>query len=182
AGVRRIEALSGAGVEEFINNQLLQLQAVKNLFNNPKELLKVIENNAIENKELKKKIESFEAKQIVALKAELNEKVEIINNTKFIGAIVDVNSADNLKKLVIELKQNADVAILATNIIGKSNVVVMINEAWENTKSLDATKIIKEHIAPVIKGGGGGSKNIATAGGQEASNLPKVIDVVKALL
>ncbi|HNE94314.1 MAG TPA: alanine--tRNA ligase-related protein, partial [Chitinophagaceae bacterium] len=128
AGVRRIEALSGAGVEEFINNQLLQLQAVKNLFNNPKELLKVIENNAIENKELKKKIESFEAKQIVALKAELNEKVEIINNTKFIGAIVDVNSADNLKKLVIELKQNADVAILATNIIGKSNVVVMINE------------------------------------------------------
>ncbi|HNN30706.1 MAG TPA: alanine--tRNA ligase, partial [Chitinophagaceae bacterium] len=110
AGVRRIEALSGAGVEEFINNQLLQLQAVKNLFNNPKELLKVIENNAIENKELKKKIESFEAKQIVALKAELNEKVEIINNTKFIGAIVDVNSADNLKKLVIELKQNADVA------------------------------------------------------------------------
>lgn len=182
AGVRRIEALSGAGVEEFINNQLLQLQAVKNLFNNPKELLKVIENNAIENKELKKKIESFEAKQIVALKAELNEKVEIINNTKFIGAIVDVNSADNLKKLVIELKQNADVAILATNIIGKSNVVVMINDAWENTKSLDATKIIKEHIAPVIKGGGGGSKNIATAGGQEASNLPKVIDVVKALL
>ena len=43
-------------------------------------------------------------------------------------------------------------------------------------------KIIKEHIAPLIKGGGGGQKTLATAGGQDISQLEKVIEVVKGLL
>ena len=49
-------------------------------------------------------------------------------------------------------------------------------------KNLDAGKIIKEHVAPLIKGGGGGQKNLATAGGQDASNLKQVIEKVKSLL
>jgi alanyl-tRNA synthetase len=47
---------------------------------------------------------------------------------------------------------------------------------------LDAGKIIKETVAPLIKGGGGGQKNLATAGGQDASHLQEVISRVKALL
>ena len=49
-------------------------------------------------------------------------------------------------------------------------------------KNLDAGKIIKEQVAPLIKGAGGGQKTLATAGGQDASNLQKVIDTVKNLL
>ena len=48
--------------------------------------------------------------------------------------------------------------------------------------SLDASKIIKQNIAPLIKGGGGGQKTLATAGGQDASNLDKVIEVVRGLM
>ncbi|MGZ5248268.1 MAG: DHHA1 domain-containing protein [Flavitalea sp.] len=51
-----------------------------------------------------------------------------------------------------------------------------------SSKGLDAGKIIKEHIAPLIKGGGGGQKTLATAGGQDASNLGKVIEVVRGLI
>jgi alanyl-tRNA synthetase len=47
---------------------------------------------------------------------------------------------------------------------------------------LDAGKMIKEIVAPLIKGGGGGQKNLATAAGQDASNLEKVIEKVKGLL
>jgi alanyl-tRNA synthetase len=49
-------------------------------------------------------------------------------------------------------------------------------------KKIDAGKIIKENIAPMIKGGGGGQKNLATAGGQDASNLKKIIEIVKSIL
>jgi alanyl-tRNA synthetase len=42
--------------------------------------------------------------------------------------------------------------------------------------------LIKEKIAPLIKGGGGGQKTLATAGGQDASQLNKVIEVVKQSL
>jgi alanyl-tRNA synthetase len=49
-------------------------------------------------------------------------------------------------------------------------------------KNLDASRIIKEIVAPLIKGGGGGQKTIATAGGQDASTLDSVISAVKALI
>ena len=45
-----------------------------------------------------------------------------------------------------------------------------------------AVKIIKEKVAPLIKGGGGGQKTMATAGGQDASRLEAVIQNVKNLL
>ena len=49
-------------------------------------------------------------------------------------------------------------------------------------KGLEAPKMIKEIITPLIKGGGGGQKTLATAGGTDSSNLQLVIDNVKAVL
>ena len=182
AGVRRIEAFSGKAAEQFIYEQLQQLHEVKNIFNNPKELLKIIENTITENKDLKKKIESLETKQLAALKQELLQNIETINNYTFLGVNVEVSNTDNLKKLTLDFKNEADVVVLTANITGKASVALMLSDAVISHKNLDATKIIKEHIATIIKGGGGGQKSLATAGGQDASNLTKVIDAVKKLL
>jgi len=182
AGVRRIEAFSGKAAEQFIYEQLQQLHEVKNIFNNPKELLKIIENTITENKDLKKKIESLETKQLATLKQELLQNIETINNYTFLGVNVEVSNADNLKKLTLDFKNEADVVVLTANITGKASVALMLSDAVISHKNLDATKIIKEHIATIIKGGGGGQKSLATAGGQDASNLTKVIDAVKKLL
>jgi alanyl-tRNA synthetase len=57
-----------------------------------------------------------------------------------------------------------------------------MDEAVAEQKGLDAAKIIKEHVDAVIKGGGGGQKTLATAGGQDGNNLAKVIDIVKNLV
>ncbi len=187
AGVRRIEAVSGKAAEDYINLQLHQLHEVKTAFNNPKELMKVIENAMAENKELKKKMESLEAKHLSALKNELAAKVKVINGVSFIGATVEVSNAESLKKLAHQLCTSfpsgvGEAVVLASNIGGKASVAIALSEEVVNAKGLEAPKIIKEHITPIIKGGGGGSKTLATAGGQDASNLNKVIDVVKSLL
>jgi alanyl-tRNA synthetase len=42
--------------------------------------------------------------------------------------------------------------------------------------------LIKTHVAGLIKGGGGGQKVLATAGGQDATGLQKTIDAVKAFI
>ena len=181
AGVRRIEAVSGKAAEAYINNTFNQLSLVKDLYNNPKELIKQIENSLAETKELKKKIESLEAKQLVILKAELLTQVEKINDNTFIGKVLELSNADGLKKLATELIATNDVVVLAANISGKASVAIALSESLVN-KGLEVPKIIKEHITPIIKGGGGGQKNLATAGGLDASNLNKVIEVVKGLL
>lgn len=181
AGVRRIEAVSGKAAEAYIEKAFIDLHTVKLLFNNPKELIKQIENSIAENKELKKKIESLEAKQLISLKAEVLTKVETINGISFIGQIVDVSNPDNLKKLALELVSSSQAVVLASNINGKPSIAIALSEALVS-KGLEAPKIIKEHITPIIKGGGGGQKALATAGGQDASNLDKVIEAVKLLL
>jgi alanyl-tRNA synthetase len=182
AGVRRIEAVSGKAAEDFIQGQLKTLQEVKNTFNNPKELLKTIDGVIAENKEQKKKIESLETKQLAIIKNELASKVETINGTKFIGAVLDINNADGLKKLNTDLKNIAEVIVLATNTNGKAAVAIGLSDEVVNTKKLEAPQLIKEHITPIIKGGGGGQKTLATAGGQDASNLELVITAIKKLL
>jgi alanyl-tRNA synthetase len=181
AGVRRIEAVSGVAAENYLNEQLQQLDAVKAVFNNPKELIKTIENSVAENRELKKKIESLEAKQLAIIKTELAAKVETINGSTFIGAVLEVSNADGLKKLANDLKTDAQLIVIAANIGGKASVAISVADELV-AKGIEAPKLIKEYITPIIKGGGGGSKNLATAGGQDASNLDTVIAAVKALL
>jgi len=190
AGVRRIEAVSGRAAEELINKQFFTMHLIREALKNPKEIVKAAEALIGENAELKKKIESLEAKQLAGLKDTLLAKAEHINGIDFIGQVVDVSNADSLKKLCFDLKASLPfteagqgyVVVLAANIAGKANVAVMLDDTVAATKNLDAPKIIKEQVAPLIKGGGGGQKTLATAGGQDASNLDAVVAKVKALL
>ena len=72
--------------------------------------------------------------------------------------------------------------MLAANIEGKASVVLSIDETLVAGKNLDAAALIRQKIAPLIKGGGGGQKTLATAGGQDASGLQNAIDAVKTLV
>ena len=109
------------------------------------------------------------------------KKVESVQGANFIGQIVEVNNADTLKKLAFELKPfiTNHIIILAAAIEGKAAIVLLFDEQTAADKNLDAAATIKQKIAPLIKGGGGGQKTLATAGGQDASDLQQVIKVVK---
>jgi len=184
AGVRRIEAVSGQAAQAYINDELSQLQQAKDQLKNPADLGKAIENLLAENNSFKKKLEHLEDRMLVGIRNELLHKDEIINGVTFIGAMVEVSNADALKKLCFDLKNKLHdhVAVLCANIGGKPFVAIGISDTVSAAKNLDAGKIIKEHIAPLIKGGGGGQKTLATAGGQDAGTLQQVIEKVKGLL
>jgi len=188
AGVRRIEALTGSAAFNFLYDQLMGLKEVANLLKT-KDPVKAVEKILLEKQELEKKVESLEAKQLVILKDALfGERVPFpLKNTEasFIGKVVDVSNADHLKKLCFDLKNNLGndyAVVLAANINGKANVAIMLSDTVAEEKGLEAPKIIKEHITPLIKGGGGGQKTLATAGGQDPSNLQQVIEKVRSLL
>jgi len=184
AGVRRIEAITGKAAEDYINDQFRLVESIRESLKSPKDISKAIENISNENAELKKKLERAEAKQLVAIRNELLTKDEIINGVSFVGDIVQVSNADALKKICFDLKNNLHdhLVVLCANIDGKPFVAVGISDTVVAAKNLDAGKIIKEQVAPLIKGGGGGQKNLATAGGQDISNLKEVIGKVRALL
>jgi alanyl-tRNA synthetase len=184
AGVRRIEALCGQSAEAFINEEFDAIKSVRHTLKHPKDIGKTIESLQAENAVLKKRIESLEARQLVGIRNELLQKDEIINNVTFVGDIVEVSNADALKKLALDTRTHLhdSVVTLCANIDGKAYVAISIADTVVAAKNLDATKIIKEQIAGLIKGGGGGQKNLATAGGQDVSQLKEVLEKVKSLL
>ncbi|MES1249996.1 MAG: DHHA1 domain-containing protein, partial [Chitinophaga rupis] len=179
-----VEAVAGIAAQHYINDQLEQLQILKEQLKNPKEPVKALAAITDENAELKKRLEHLENRMLVGIRNELLHKDEIINGVTFVGDIVSVGNADALKKLCFDLKNHLNdyVAVVAANIGGKPFVAIGIADTVVAARGLDAGKIIKEHIAPLIKGGGGGQKNLETAGGQEAGNLQEVIEKVKSLL
>ena len=184
AGVRRIEAVCGLAAENYINEQFVALGEIRGLLKNTKDINKSIENLLTENNSFSKRIEGLEARQLVGIRNELLQKDEIINNVTFVGAIIEVSHADALKKLCTDLKNHLHdhVVVLCSNIDGKAFVAIGISDTVVTAKNLDAAKIIKEQVAGLIKGGGGGQKNLGTAGGQDVSNLKEVIEKVKGLL
>jgi alanyl-tRNA synthetase len=97
---------------------------------------------------------------------------------------VEVPNADALKKICTDLKNHLHdhLVVLCANIGGKANVAIGISETVAVAKGLDAVKLIKDLVSPLIKGGGGGQKTLASAGGQDVSNLAEVIAQVKALI
>jgi alanyl-tRNA synthetase len=190
AGVRRIEAFSGVAAERYIGEQLAEIHVIREQLKHPRELSKAIENLAAENAELKKKLEKAEAKQLGDLRGQLLQKVQPFGDVSFIGEIVEATSADTLKKICFDLKAGLSalpgtppyLVVLAANIDGKAAVAVMLDDQLVASRNLQAPAIIKEQVAPLIKGGGGGQKTLATAGGQDAGNLPQVIEKVRGLL
>jgi alanyl-tRNA synthetase len=184
AGVRRIEALSGKAAENHAHQQSKQLQQIREQLKHTKDIQKSIEQLLTDNASLQKKLENMEARQLVGIRNELLQKDQVINNISFISDIVEVSSPDALKKLCLDLKHHLrdHVVVLCSNIGGKAYVALGISEELVNSKGMDANKIIKETIGPLILGSGGGQKTLATAGGQQVGHFDQVILAVSKML
>ncbi|HEY8659261.1 MAG TPA: alanine--tRNA ligase [Hanamia sp.] len=184
AGLRRIEAVSGVAAEDFINHEFDIIDSIKESLKNPKDIKKSLETLLAEKEKLNKQVDFLTSQLLSVEKEKLLENIEVINGINFIGAIVNVSNADALKKLCLLLIENLEnyLIVLASDIEGKPNVAVALDGKLISVKNMDAIKIIKENVAPLIKGGGGGQKMMATAGGQDASKLKDVIENVKSLM
>lgn len=184
AGVRRIEAVSGSEAENYIHAELEQLNEVKRLLKNPKELSRAIEQLQGENTEMRKQLDILESRMLQSLVLELIKRKKEIGSVSFIGEKIEVSNADALKKICVDLRARLSdhVVVLVSDINGKASVAIGISDSLVSAKGLDAGKLIKEKVAPLIKGGGGGQKNLATAGGQDVSQLQEVIASIQSSL
>jgi alanyl-tRNA synthetase len=134
--------------------------------------------------QVKKKAEQFENQVLAQLSKELISAKEIINGISFVGTTVEVSSADALKKIAFDMSQQLSdgFIVLTSSIQGKASVAIALAENLAQSKNWDASKMIKEQVAPLIKGGGGGQKTLATAGGQDAGQFDKIIRDIRQMI
>jgi len=176
AGVRRIEAITAEKAEAYINNEEVLLSNIKAILKNPPDLLKAVESLAKERDQLSKQMEKLQQQQVTGLKSGIVASASAVNGVQVIVQKVELPSADALKKLAYELRNEIDnlFLILAADIDGRPQIAVMASDNIVSEKNIHAGNLVKE-LAKEIKGGGGGQPFFATAGGSDASGLEKAV-------
>jgi len=183
SGIRRIEAITGEKVVEYVFSQMQELNEIKALFKNPKNTVESVRSLFEEVSKLNKQIDEMTNVQAQAIKKHLKERVQDINGINFIGYKVGLNSAAAIKDLSFQLKNEIDklVLVIGAEIDGKANLSVMISESLVKERGWNASQIIRE-VSKEIQGGGGGQAFYATAGGKNPKGLESAIEKVKELI
>lgn len=176
AGVRRIEAITGAKVEEMMDTIEDTLNELRQLFNNAPDLKAAIRKYIEENAGLKKQMEAFMKEKETLVKGKLINNAKDIHGVKVIKAVLPM-PADSVKNIAFQLKgefpTNLFVAIGSTD-NGKPMLTVAVSEDLVAT-GINAGKLVRE-AAKLIQGGGGGQAHFATAGGKNVDGLSAAVD------
>lgn len=181
AGIRRIEAVTGATALDTLNSAFRQVNTLKSTLKT-KDPLKSVAQLQSQIKELQQKIESFNAKAASGLKDELLTKAADKGDYKLIAEQISLDDAAAIKNLCFDLKKEQGLVILlGTQANGKPGLHLVISEDITASKGWKAGELIRP-LAAHIKGGGGGQPGYASAGGSDASGITKALNAINALL
>ncbi|MDE5795413.1 MAG: alanine--tRNA ligase, partial [Muribaculaceae bacterium] len=183
AGIRRIEAVSGAGVENIIDNFQDLVVGLSNLLGTNGNIRTAVEKAVKENGELRKQVEEAMAERINNLASELLDKAKDTNGVKVVE-LVGVNVPDVVKNVAFTIRKKSPehtVFVGATMSPDKKPLLtVMLSDDLVKNGS-NAGQIVRE-AAKLIKGGGGGQPFFAQAGGKDVEGLSAARDKIIELL
>jgi alanyl-tRNA synthetase len=161
AGVRRIEAITGKAVEQFIDKLYEQID------------VKSLENEQLKERirQFDKEIAGFKSKEIGSTLLDLVSNAKLIDGIKIVVSKVDAENLDQLRtagELLRNELKTSGIGLLASIIEDKAQLVCVVTD--DLTKKYPAGKLVGE-AAKRLGGGGGGKPHLATAGGKDITEL-----------
>ena len=176
AGVRRIEALTGAGVTKYYAELEERLnEAAKVVKATPATLVEKCEHLMAELKALQSENESLKSKAAKDALGDVMNQVVEVKGVKLLATSVPGVDMNGLRDLGDQLKDKLGdgVVVLASELDGKVNLIAMATDGAQ-AKGAHAGNLIKG-IAALVGGGGGGRPNMAQAGGKNPAGIPNAI-------
>jgi alanyl-tRNA synthetase len=181
SGVRRIEAVSGPAVLDYLNVRDKVVKDLSDRFKvKPEEVPDRITTLQTELRNNEKEIQTLKSQLAIVKSDSLLQTAEIIGEHKIIVSQLEDVDAESLKNAAERLLQkigNGAVVLGSVPEAGKVSIVAAFS-AEVNQKGLQAGKFVGT-IAKICGGGGGGRPNLAQAGGKDGSKLPQALDTAK---
>lgn len=173
SGVRRIEAITGAGVEKYIQSQTEQIKSLEQKVEDILDTKKKLEKEIAELR-IKEKLEQLD--HILSLSSDA-KGVSIYKGK------VHADSMDELKSFGDELRNHmrSGVGVLISQIKDKVGIVAVVSDDMMTDKKLSAGKIVGE-LAKLVGGGGGGKAHLATAGGKDVEQIVTTLSKVEKIV
>lgn len=183
AGIRRIEAVTGEGADQYLFGLEDTLAELHEMFQNTPDVIKAVRKLQEEEAALRKELKEAQDLQKQHLVNELLEKGEERNGVTVFEVRQNISSAmakDIAFAIRPRMKDTPFVFVCGSVDNDKPVLTLMISDSLVE-KGHNAGSIVRE-VGKLIQGGGGGQPSFATAGGKNASGLPDAISKALELL
>ena len=179
AGVRRIEAVTGAAAENYLYEQADMIDAIRQLFNNSPQLMTAIRKTLEENAELGKQVGEYIREQIAEKKRQLLEKRVEVGGVRLFLVEKDV-PAEVVKDIAFQIAGELHepfvfIAACVEPSSSKPSLTLMISKDLVESRGWNASQLLRA-AAKHIQGGGGGQPHFATAGGKNVDGLNAAVE------
>lgn len=179
AGVRRIEAVTGAAAENYLYEQADMIDAIRQLFNNSPQLMTAIRKTLEENAELGKQVGEYIREQIAKKKRQLLEKRVEVGGVRLFLVKKDV-PAEAVKDIAFQIAGELHepfvfIAACVEPSSSKPSLTLMISKDLVESRGWNASQLLRT-AAKHIQGGGGGQPHFATAGGKNVDGLNAAVE------
>ncbi|OPC00874.1 alanine--tRNA ligase [Elizabethkingia meningoseptica] len=178
AGIRRIEAITGAKAREYFETLEKNYQEIAQ-FLKSKDVLKSVQKLAEENQSLKSEIESFKAEKAKQEALQWKNEYQDKGDKKLLVKRTSMD-AGSVKDIVFQLKKEipGSLTIILSDAGEKPMITIGVSD--DLTQTYQAGALIKD-LAKEIQGGGGGAPAFATAGGKNLDGLDKAFEKAQQL-
>ena len=176
AGIRRIEAVTGAKVEEALYQLQDTMESLRQLFNGAPDLRGAIERLVSENADMKKQAEEFVHEKAQAYKQELLKQAVERDGVCIITGKT-LLPAEAIKDIAFQLRAEVENALVCIGSVndGKPLLTCAASDSLVKDHGVNVGKVIRE-AAKLMQGGGGGQPHFATAGGKNPDGISAAID------
>ncbi|MGJ3258624.1 MAG: alanine--tRNA ligase [Rhodospirillales bacterium] len=185
SGVRRIEAVTGAGARAyFAETEKALNQAAKELRTQPVDVPARVKSLLEERRKLERELADARKKLAMGGGGEAandsGAQVEEINGVRFSGRVLDGVPAKELKGFVDDIKKQIGSGVVAvvSNTDGKASLVVGVTD--DLTDKMDAVALVRAGSEAVGGKGGGGRPDMAQAGGPDGTRAADALAAIKA--
>ena len=183
SGLRRIEALTGRGAEEYVDKEATQLRELAaRLGTNTSSLADRVAQLLQQVKQQQAEIAKLERGRSPDRLQQLLDRRRTANGTEFIAARVDDASPEKLREMGDWLrdKLQSGIVVLGTVVADKPQFVAMVTRDL-TARGYHAGRLVKS-LAAIVGGGGGGRPELAQAGGRDPARLDDALEQVPALI
>ncbi|HPD87457.1 MAG TPA: alanine--tRNA ligase-related protein, partial [Proteiniphilum sp.] len=179
AGVRRIEAVTAKGCEEYLYAKEDAILEIKNMLNNVPDVMQGVQRLMSENDEMKKQVQEFLKEKSEQLRQRIIEKRVELNGITLFRVELPVGMPDVVKDIAFQLKAQFPEKMLfvaGVQLNDKPSLTVMLSDDLV-AEGLHAGNMVRE-AAKLIQGGGGGQPHFATAGGKNSDGLHAAVEAI----
>jgi alanyl-tRNA synthetase len=178
AGVRRIEAVAGAGALAWLNSGEKRLGHVAQLVKGSREDVDDKVQQLVErNRTLEKEVERLKAKLASSQGGDLAAQAQDVDGIKVLAAKLEGADAKSLRDTVDQLKNKLGSAAVVLAAVSGDKVSLVAGVTADQTGRLRAGDLVNQ-VAQQVGGKGGGRADMAQAGGKDPSRLDAALAAV----